>query len=959
MPHRTLRLARIGPTIALFSAGIAAGCAPQAEVRPDAASHPAAHEADTTVYMTEAEALRVVFPDAARVVEEKVVLTPDEAAAVEDVLRSRLGQRTFTVHAGIAPDGALDGFAVIHAEIGKFKLFHFIVGVEPDGRVRRVAVLVYRESRGGEIGQRRFLVQYDEKTTADPLRMSRDIINISGATMSVNSMNHGVKKVLAVIDVALRRNPERLRKLLARPGVPLQEKKRAPAGDASAEVREARYIMGSLCEIRAFGPDPEALRGAMFRAFLEIEAADRALSDYRPESELSELSRAAGLGAVPVSSLTADFLQEAARLSAASGGALDITVGPLVDAWGFRGSPHAASPAGGDLEALRPLIGHDKVRIEPSADGAARVRLERPGMRLDPGALGKGFAADLAARRLRADGVRSALIDFSGNMVAIGAPPGEDGWPVAIRDPAQPGAILGTIRLRDRAVSSSGVHGKAIEVGGACRGHILSPRTLRPVEGVLGAAVVAPTAARADGWSTAACVLGEDALPLLGAEDGVEAVIALEDDGGGVRAAATAGWEGLFLEGQAPAVAPAIAAAGGGSAEEPHLAAGPRGEAYLAWGDVAADGRADILLSRREGGAWLPPVRLNAAAGSAVAGRQVGPRLAVTADGTVLATWVDRGRDPAGDIVMARSEDGGRSFSIPARVNDDPPGAGQEYQDVAVSPDGTVLVVWLDERGAPEGSPNEKQVWYAVSGDGGRTFGPNRSVTSSPGGVCPCCRPAAAASAAGSLHILFRDRAGEDLVLRAAALEPPAGIFGLPVAVSGAWGFEACPVDAPSLLAGPGRSVRAAWMDGAAGEERIWEAVSMDGGSAFGAPRPLVLPAGDAREAVPGRAVLCVHPRLGAVAAWEDSLGRVSARTIDGAGAPSVLLAAPEAGSARSPTLALVGDEVHVAWVEVVLDGDAAIEGRPPSGKLRHAVLRAEDGLLTMVRDKVRGSARP
>jgi FAD:protein FMN transferase len=277
MPATGTRIA-----ITLLAAAPFTGCGSPAQVRTSEPQGGGPDEGLTIHYMTEAEALRVVFPDAARIVEEDLLLTPEEVSSVEELLHARLGQRAFKVHAGVAADGTLDGFAVVQAEIGKFKLFHFIVGVEPDGRVRRVAVLVYRESRGGEVAQRRFLVQYEDKTAADPLRTSRDIINISGATMSVSSMNHGVKKVLAVIEVAYRRNPERLRKLLARPAaVPTGQSDRT-TGEAAGEVREARYIMGSLCEIRAFGGDPGALRHAIFQAFLEVEAADRSLSDYRP-----------------------------------------------------------------------------------------------------------------------------------------------------------------------------------------------------------------------------------------------------------------------------------------------------------------------------------------------------------------------------------------------------------------------------------------------------------------------------------------------------------------------------------------------------------------------------------------------------------------------------------------------------------------------------------------------------
>src|SRR4030095_7912554 len=124
--------------------------------------------------------------------------------------------------------------------------------------------------------------------------------------------------------------------------------------------------------------------------------------------------------------------------------------------------------------------------------------------------------------------------------------------------------------------------------------------------------------------------------------------------------------------------------------------------------------------------------------------------------------WVDRARDPSGDILISSSEDGGLSFGSPVRVNADPGFAGQEYHDMAILPGGDVALVWLDERDAPDSKPNQKQLYAAASRDGGRSFGTNMKLTDSPEGVCPCCRPGLSASARGSLHVIYRDRVGGD-----------------------------------------------------------------------------------------------------------------------------------------------------------------------------------------------------
>ncbi len=148
-------------------------------------------------------------------------------------------------------------------------------------------------------------------------------------------------------------------------------------------------------------------------------------------------------------------------------------------------------------------------------------------MRLDPGGLGKGFAVDRAVRVLRAHGVERALVNFSGCMYALGSPPGRSGWPVVVRDPARPNEVLGRVLLRDEAIASSGSYEKTHDSGGERLSHILSPQTLRPVETIRGAAVRAASATLADGWSTAATVLGRDAVELMERAGGPQGVVTL------------------------------------------------------------------------------------------------------------------------------------------------------------------------------------------------------------------------------------------------------------------------------------------------------------------------------------------------------------------------------------------------------------------------------------------------
>ncbi len=152
------------------------------------------------VFLTEAGALKSVFPVTTTVKKEIHTFTPAEKERIESKLGWILNEKAVTVYKGIGSDGKAQGFAVIAEEIGKFKPITFIVKAGMDGKVERVEVMVYREAVGSEVRRQRFARQFRGKSAKDPLRINRDIINVTGATMSVQAMTAGVKKALIILD---------------------------------------------------------------------------------------------------------------------------------------------------------------------------------------------------------------------------------------------------------------------------------------------------------------------------------------------------------------------------------------------------------------------------------------------------------------------------------------------------------------------------------------------------------------------------------------------------------------------------------------------------------------------------------------------------------------------------------------------------------------------------------------
>lgn len=151
------------------------------------------------VFLTEEEALTIMFPTSTRIRKEIIRLTPEQKEQIESRIGWKFPEGEFELYTGETGD-KLDGYAMIHNTVGKHKPMTYMVGVDAGGQVTHVELMVFRESRGSEVRKKRFNYQYEGKTVLDPVRINKDIINISGATMSVRSMSAGVKRVLVLID---------------------------------------------------------------------------------------------------------------------------------------------------------------------------------------------------------------------------------------------------------------------------------------------------------------------------------------------------------------------------------------------------------------------------------------------------------------------------------------------------------------------------------------------------------------------------------------------------------------------------------------------------------------------------------------------------------------------------------------------------------------------------------------
>jgi len=312
----------------------------------------------------------------------------------------------------------------------------------------------------------------------------------------------------------------------------------APVRDADDPRRSIHHpfrSMGTAGSIILVGSDSVATAAAARAAQDAFARVESLMSNWTTTSEVARINREAAAGPAHMSDELSAVVAEGMRTWRASDGAFDITVEPLVRAWGFIGGPRRV-PSRAESDSARVLVGSGTQLAFDSL--AHTLRFRRPGVRIDLGGIAKGYAVDAAAESLRARGVRDALVDISGNMFALGAPAHADRWRIGIRDPRDRVPYFARLQLGSReGISTSGKYEQFVAHNGRTYGHIMDPRTGQPADGLISVTVIAPSAMTADAWSTALFVLGPEearrkararadlsAILVVPGEDGIDTV---------------------------------------------------------------------------------------------------------------------------------------------------------------------------------------------------------------------------------------------------------------------------------------------------------------------------------------------------------------------------------------------------------------------------------------------------
>jgi thiamine biosynthesis lipoprotein len=275
-------------------------------------------------------------------------------------------------------------------------------------------------------------------------------------------------------------------------------------------IRVHRPAMGSYFEVRLPASIPGAVDLAC-RGLDVIELLEAQMTVYRDDSEVSRLNATAHRGPVAVERGLFELLEMAVGISRETGGAYDVAAGALSEAWGFVKGPKQV-PDEIALANARARTGWHHLQLDSERH---TVAFDREGVRINLGSIGKGFAIDRAVDVLRAHWwpVSALIHGGQSSLYALGSPPGQfgDRWEIALRNPFQPESPLGTLRLRNRGLGTSGAAFQQFVVDGRVYGHIIDPRSGEPASGPASVTVLAPTAALADALSTAFYLLGPEA----------------------------------------------------------------------------------------------------------------------------------------------------------------------------------------------------------------------------------------------------------------------------------------------------------------------------------------------------------------------------------------------------------------------------------------------------------------
>lgn len=301
----------------------------------------------------------------------------------------------------------------------------------------------------------------------------------------------------------------------------------------SAMILEGR-TMGTFWRISLAGVPPERKNALQNRVQQQLDDDDQELSTWKSDSVLSQFNQSRDLKPFPVSDNMADIITWSLRVGQKTSGAMDITVGPLVNLWGFGPEKQPVKlPSQAQIDAAKALTGLQHLRVIQGVEGAY-LQKNLPDLYVDLSTMGEGFATDHLARLMEQEGINNYLVSVGGAVLTRGLNAQGKPWRVAIQKPTdKEDAVQARVDLQGHGISTSGSYRNYYELDGKRISHVIDPRTGRPIEHKLvSATVIATTALEADAWDTGLMVLGTEKAKALAVREKLAVyLISKEGDG--------------------------------------------------------------------------------------------------------------------------------------------------------------------------------------------------------------------------------------------------------------------------------------------------------------------------------------------------------------------------------------------------------------------------------------------
>ena len=294
---------------------------------------------------------------------------------------------------------------------------------------------------------------------------------------------------------------------------------------ASSGTRE---VMGTFVNIVSVAPDSKTANQSVEAAFSELVRIDKMMSDYKKDSPLSQINKNAFKEPVAASEEIMEVLSLSKKYSELSEGAFDVTIGPVVDLW-RSSQKQGRLPTDKELAEAKAKVGYEKLILDKSGN---TVKFAVEGMRLDLGAVAKGYAIDAAASAMKSSGAVAGFVDVGGDILTFGVPPKpKKHWLIGLQDPTKENSLLLVLKVNGMAVATSGDYQRYEEIGGEKHSHIKDPKTSQAAKALRSVTVIAPTAVVADILATTVSVIGpEKGLAMIDKLDNTELIMIPSDE---------------------------------------------------------------------------------------------------------------------------------------------------------------------------------------------------------------------------------------------------------------------------------------------------------------------------------------------------------------------------------------------------------------------------------------------